>query len=298
MSEPALRETVLMREAEALGLGEHNARVLALLPLVERAWSAGVVSAPEREVFLRHARAGFELEEPAWPILTAWLNEPPSPGYLVRGRNLIIALTRRQRGVWVAPTTKDELIELCRTVSRGILGLYGRRRLARAEVEGLTEIAALLVTRPGPLWSTLDARPAEEPTTGQEDDLDPPTDVGVPRPPSQVRPPNRAPVRIGGPRATSARLTRTDAGIEIQIPGGSEISIGRTRGNTFQILDDGEISRHHCRLFERDGAWFIEDLQSMNGTRVGGASISLCQLFGGEEILIGKGVFRFVLNRG
>ena len=43
----------------------------------------------------------------------------------------------------------------------------------------------------------------------------------------------------------------------------------------------------------QDGAWFAEDLGSMNGTRVNGELIRRKQLFGGEELVIGNTLYRF-----
>lgn len=53
-----------------------------------------------------------------------------------------------------------------------------------------------------------------------------------------------------------------------------EITLGRARdGNTFR-LDDRNVSRRHARLVRASGALFIEDLGSLNGTRVNGERIS------------------------
>ena len=47
-----------------------------------------------------------------------------------------------------------------------------------------------------------------------------------------------------------------------------ELSIGRARSNHVQIRDDPGVSRKHCTLFERDGAYFIRDHGSTKGTMV------------------------------
>ena len=50
-------------------------------------------------------------------------------------------------------------------------------------------------------------------------------------------------------------------------------SIGRERGNTVTIPDP-RISLHHARLEWRHGQWWIEDLESANGTFVNGQAIA------------------------
>ncbi len=48
--------------------------------------------------------------------------------------------------------------------------------------------------------------------------------------------------------------------------GVKEISVGREVGNTIAALAADGLSRRHARIFEKEGAWFLEDLGSTNGT--------------------------------
>jgi len=55
------------------------------------------------------------------------------------------------------------------------------------------------------------------------------------------------------------------------------------------FLDDVTVSRQHAVLVERDGAFFIEDQGSLNGTFVNRRRIdSTAQLDNGDELQIGK----------
>lgn len=45
----------------------------------------------------------------------------------------------------------------------------------------------------------------------------------------------------------------------------SEMTIGRAPGCAI-VVTDSFASQLHARVFERDGAWFVEDLGSRNGT--------------------------------
>ena len=49
----------------------------------------------------------------------------------------------------------------------------------------------------------------------------------------------------------------------------------------------------HAKVYKRDGAFYIEDNKSSNGTLVNGELITERRLFGGEELIIGETFFRF-----
>lgn len=51
------------------------------------------------------------------------------------------------------------------------------------------------------------------------------------------------------------------------------VTIGRTDNNTIRI-NDATISKKHARLTKNDGAWWIEDLGSVNGTWIRGERVS------------------------
>src|ERR1700753_2686420 len=73
----------------------------------------------------------------------------------------------------------------------------------------------------------------------------------------------------------------------IEVPEGSELSIGREVGNDL-LLDDEEVSRHHAILRSTEGGGLeLQDLSSRNGTFVDGVKITRQRLHGGEQIKIG-----------
>jgi hypothetical protein len=74
------------------------------------------------------------------------------------------------------------------------------------------------------------------------------------------------------------------------------ISLGRGRDNTVQVKNDSKVSRYHCKVFQRDTSYFIEDNKSANGTLVDGELITEKRLLGGEEIIVGETFFRFRIN--
>ena len=52
-----------------------------------------------------------------------------------------------------------------------------------------------------------------------------------------------------------------------------EITLGREIGNTISPLTADGLSRHHAKLYFKDGTWYVEDLGSTNGTYLMGAKI-------------------------
>ena len=75
--------------------------------------------------------------------------------------------------------------------------------------------------------------------------------------------------------------------------GQAPLSVGRDAENAL-VLEDGKVSRQHCRLLpERDRLW-IEDCRSVNGTLVNGRAVERAALAPGDQIEIGP--FRLVLE--
>ncbi|MFZ5471722.1 MAG: FHA domain-containing protein [Myxococcota bacterium] len=74
-----------------------------------------------------------------------------------------------------------------------------------------------------------------------------------------------------------------------------EVKLGRTPENDVVVIDGG-VSRHHARIFEKEGRFFVEDLKSANGTRVNGALVvGAHRLENGDIIALGEEVaFSFV----
>ncbi len=74
-----------------------------------------------------------------------------------------------------------------------------------------------------------------------------------------------------------------------------ETTIGRSPDCGI-FLDDVTVSRKHAVLIERDGAFFIEDQGSLNGTFVNRKRVEAGPLEDGDELQIGKYRLTF-LNR-
>jgi FHA domain/zinc-ribbon domain len=83
-------------------------------------------------------------------------------------------------------------------------------------------------------------------------------------------------VRSGGGRAG-----------EVFTPSGERTRIGRSPECEI-FLDDVTVSRNHALLVERDGGYFVDDQESLNGTFVNRRRIDSVRLEDGDELQIGK----------
>ncbi|MGI9622211.1 MAG: FHA domain-containing protein [Acidimicrobiales bacterium] len=69
-----------------------------------------------------------------------------------------------------------------------------------------------------------------------------------------------------------------------------EMTIGRAPGCTV-VVDDTFVSQLHARVFQNDGAWFVEDLGSTNGTFCNGAAVSAPErVRSGDRVQVGNWV--------
>ena len=70
------------------------------------------------------------------------------------------------------------------------------------------------------------------------------------------------------------------------------LSIGRSKEADVQI-DDRYASSLHVRVFSRDGRFYVEDMNSTNGTLLNGATLQgEAELIDGDSVQIGDTVFR------
>jgi pSer/pThr/pTyr-binding forkhead associated (FHA) protein len=106
-----------------------------------------------------------------------------------------------------------------------------------------------------------------------------------------------APART--PKANPAQRGKPPSSVVVHAPDGKKVgsfrladtvSIGRSERSTIK-LDDSYISQSHARLYARDGAWFVEDLGSTNGTFVNDRRVSApVQVRAGDVVRVGKTV--------
>ncbi len=95
------------------------------------------------------------------------------------------------------------------------------------------------------------------------------------------------------------KLMNLKKGIDFHVDDSYELEkdnlIGRSRKCSIRILDEA-LSSVHCRIYKTDGAFFIEDMESANGTLLNGEDISeeVVELIDGDKISVGSLMFLFV----
>ncbi|WP_130866426.1 FHA domain-containing protein FhaB/FipA [Acidipropionibacterium timonense] len=99
--------------------------------------------------------------------------------------------------------------------------------------------------------------------------------------------------RSGRGRPEEPRTLRVISGSRagLVVPLEGRIIVGRG-GDATIVIDDDYASTHHAELTQGvDGAWFVEDLASTNGTYVNGTAIEEPTRLGvGDEVRIGRTV--------
>ena len=108
----------------------------------------------------------------------------------------------------------------------------------------------------------------------------------VPRASAQQSTPAPARKRRGQPK--SLMVTEADGAARTYPMAQEPLSIGRA--DTCQVvLGDTYASQVHARVYPKDGAWFVEDLGSTNGTYLNRTKVTAPSELGpGDEIRIGK----------
>jgi FHA domain-containing protein len=91
-------------------------------------------------------------------------------------------------------------------------------------------------------------------------------------------------------------VVQTDGGPAARFDlGAALIAIGRAADNDV-ILDDPQVSRHHCQLKLQHGAYGLVDLGSRNGSSVNGQRVEEIALADGDRIRIGNTSVEFRLR--
>jgi len=83
---------------------------------------------------------------------------------------------------------------------------------------------------------------------------------------------------------------------EIELSRFKETVIGRDSTNAAYV-DDRQVSRHHARILVVEGDFWIEDLNSTNGTRVNGTTVTKQKLANNDMINVGDTTMTFALEQ-
>ncbi len=105
------------------------------------------------------------------------------------------------------------------------------------------------------------------------------------------------------------RVRVLSSGRQIQLPSGEDVRVGRLDAahGIFPDIDltpDGGleegVSRRHCKIYEKDGEYFVEDLGSANGTFLEGERLTpyLPHTLGdGDRLQLGRVELEVIIQR-
>ena len=103
----------------------------------------------------------------------------------------------------------------------------------------------------------------------------------------QTAPPT-APARSVRGRPPRSIVVTEEGGAARTVDLKAPVRIGRGEGCRIRIADT-YVSTFHARVFDRDGAWFVEDLGSTNGTFLNDVRVtSPAALRAGDRVRIGR----------
>jgi hypothetical protein len=142
-----LNDPELVKELEELGFTADTVSLLPLVPLVQTAWAEGGVSAAERQLIVKLARArGVGEGSAADRQLAGWLTTAPSEQVFARASRLI-------RAMLASPSTAssslsaDELVKYCESIAAASGGIFGLNKVSGEERAVLAQIAGDLTGR-------------------------------------------------------------------------------------------------------------------------------------------------------
>jgi len=272
-----MHEAELREALKGLGMSKESWRALPLLPLVQVAWADGEIQDSERTLILRIA-TDYGLDEDGQMHLTNWLAFPPTRETVSAGQNVLLALCSSKGPADLQ--LLDDVIAFSHQVAAAAGGFFGIGSISSEEAQAIDKIGEALGVDPDSAWvRSFDTTyfPAD-------------ADDGAAGPAVEV-------AFLEVPKALSrANLIHLDEGGEHVAPVIDEgLVIGRGDDVHVQIRYDPQVSRRHCRVYESERRFYIEDLDSTAGTQVNGQRVVARRLLGGEEITLGVVSFFFQL---
>ena len=113
------------------------------------------------------------------------------------------------------------------------------------------------------------------------------------------RPSRTVETRAQRQKPTRASRGRTPSAVVVHGPDGTKVgsfrlsdplNVGRSEACAIR-LEDTYVSQMHARLYGKNGAWFVEDLGSTNGTYVNDRRVAApVEVHAGDVVRVGKTV--------
>lgn len=96
-------------------------------------------------------------------------------------------------------------------------------------------------------------------------------------------------------RATLLVINGANRGSRFEMTSAQDVVIGRSVGCNVR-LDDSEVSRHHARICHDGQSFLLRDLNSANGSRVNGVTVTERILENGDTLQFGASVMAFQIT--
>ncbi|OFW39240.1 MAG: hypothetical protein A3F70_11405 [Acidobacteria bacterium RIFCSPLOWO2_12_FULL_67_14] len=139
-----LNDPALLEELEGLGFTPDTVGLLPLVPAIQVAWAEGGVTAAERTLLVKLARArGIAEGTPADRQLGDWLDQRPAEEVFARATRLIRAML----STGARQENAADLVKHCEAIAAASGGLFGVNRVSAEERQLLTSLAAELKGR-------------------------------------------------------------------------------------------------------------------------------------------------------
>lgn len=142
-----LTDPQLLEELQALGFTPDTVALVPLVPIVQVAWAEGGITAAERALIVKLARArGMAEGSDADRQLAEWLDRRPSDDVFARATRLITAMLASPGGERLSA---DDLVRHCESIASASGGVFGINRVSAEERQLLASIAEALKGRAG-----------------------------------------------------------------------------------------------------------------------------------------------------
>ena len=127
-----------------MGIDKETYSVVSLLPLVQVAWSDGLIQQNERSLIMHIASSSLDINHDGMVLLENWLTYRPSDAYLQAGLEVLSALSKKTSWENVSINTINDVIGFSWDVAKAAGGLFGFGRIESNEKDTLSKIAAHL----------------------------------------------------------------------------------------------------------------------------------------------------------
>ena len=148
----------LTKQLESIGLAPADARLVALLPLVQVAWADGAVQAEERALIVDIAKKRGLVTETSTAVLEKWLTSEPSRYVHQTGRKIIAGLVARRKEELpnLEGASPAEVVAWCEGVALAAGGFLGfGNKIAGTEKTAIAEIADALRVKDVKSWDVV-----------------------------------------------------------------------------------------------------------------------------------------------